>query len=113
MPSVYDTLYNWARKTSTSFGELRYAISQREDSRLDGDGLVYRLKSWPELPTASRTANVFRALSVMSHRPVTRQWIVAHSKLEASEVDRFLARLVREDVVEVIDISKYGPDTSR
>jgi hypothetical protein len=112
MTSVYDTLYNWARRTTTSFGELRFIHSQRDEvSGLDGDGLIYRLKQWPELPSASRTADVLRALSVMSNRPVNRQWILKHSKMREAEVDRLLARLVQDDAVEVIDSSKYGPDS--
>ena len=111
MPSVYDTLYSWARKTSTSFAELRFVASERGPAENEGDGLVYRLRHWPELPAASKTAEVFRALSVMSHRPVNRHWLLSHSKLPARQVDRLLQRLVDEGAVEVIDTSKYGPDS--
>lgn len=108
MPSVYDTLYKWARKTTTSFAELRFVSSQYEDDVVNvGDGLIYRLKQWPDLPRNSRTADVFRALSVMSHRPVNRRWILSNSKLRAEQVDLLLQRLVAEDAVEVIDGSKF------
>lgn len=107
MPSVYDTLYLWARKTTTSFSELRFVASQRDEVRHDGDGLIYRLKYWPELPRDSRTADVFRALSVMSHRPVNRHWILTNSKLRPQQVDSLLERLVAQDAVEVIDGSKF------
>ena len=111
MPSVYDTIFQWARKTTTSFAELRFVSSQRDDVDHDGSGLIYRLKHWPELPRASRTADVFRALSVMSHRPVNRHWILTNSKLRPQEVDRLLQRLIDEDAVDVIDGSKFprGP----
>src|SRR5687767_6698491 len=112
MPSVYDTLYNWARKTTTSFAELRFLPSERGDVEPGGSGLIYKLKHWPELPAGSKTADVFRALSVMSHRPVNRRWLLTHSKLQAHQVDKLLQRLVDEDAVEVIDGSKYGPDSS-
>lgn len=112
MPSVYDTLFNWARKTTTSFAELRFVPSERVEVDSDGDGLIYRLKHWPELPTASRTADVLRTLSVMSHRPVNRHWILAHSRLPAAQVDKLLQRLVADDAVEVIDGSKFGPDSN-
>ena len=37
--------------------------------------LVYRLRHWPEqLPAGSHTADVLRALSGMSNRPVNREW---------------------------------------
>lgn len=113
MPSVIDTLYHWARKTTTSIGELRFLPSQRDDMENDGDGLIYRLKHWPELPSHNRTADVFRALSVMSTRPINRQWILAHSKLRAAQVDQLLRRLIDEGAVEVIDQSKFAPESAR
>lgn len=109
MPSVYDTLYSWARKTTTSIGELHFVASQRDDMQNDGDdGLIYRLKHWPELPTHNRTADVFRTLSVMSTRPINRRWILANSKLRAKQVDQLLRRLVAESAVEVIDGATFA-----
>lgn len=108
MASAYGTLYNWARKTTTSMVESRFGASQGEDMEKDGDGLIYRLKHWPELPGHNRTADVFRALSVMSTRPVNRRWILANSKLRAEQVDQLLSRLVNEGAVEVVDGSKFA-----
>jgi hypothetical protein len=107
MPSVYDTLYRWARRTTTSFAELRFVSSEGGGMAAGDSGLIYRLKHWPELPSRVRTADVLRALSVMSSRPVNRHWILTHSKLQAQDVDRLLARLVAQDAVEVIDGSKF------
>lgn len=107
MPSVYDTLYRWARRTTTSFAELRFVPSEGRGMAAEDSGLIYRLKHWPELPSRVRTADVLRALSLMSNRPVNRHWILAHSKLQAQDVDRLLARLVAQDAVEVIDGSKF------
>ena len=112
MPGVYDTLYNWARKTTTSIGELRFVPSQDDASPIESDGLIYRLKHWPELPSQNRTADVFRALSVMSTRPINKRWILAHSKLQAEQLDQLLLRLIAEDAVEVIDGSKYAAATA-
>jgi hypothetical protein len=109
MPSVYDALYSWARKTTTSFAELRFLPSQRDVMDHDTDRLIYRLKHWPELPSLDRTADVFRTLSVMSNRPVNRRWILANSKLKAEQVDELLHRLVAEGAVEVIDGTKFAP----
>jgi hypothetical protein len=108
MPSV-STLYSWARKTTSSFAELRFVPSQRDMAVKDSDNLIYRLKRWPELPSFDRTADVFRALSVMSNRPVNRRWILANSKLKATQVDELLHRLVAEGAVEVIDRTKFAP----
>jgi hypothetical protein len=113
MPSVYDTLYEWARKTTTSFADLRFMPSQRDDLDDIGNGLIYRLKHWPELPCASRTADVLRTLSVMSHRPVNRHWILSNSKLRAQDVDRLLERLVAQDAVDVVDGSKFPEGLAR
>jgi hypothetical protein len=106
MPSVYGTLYNWARKTSSSIGELRFLPSQRDEGHDVGDGLIYRLKYWPELPSGERTADVFRALSVMSTRPINRGWILTHSKLRAEQVDQLLQRLLGEGAIEAINAAR-------
>ncbi|HWP11640.1 MAG TPA: hypothetical protein VNN06_07450 [Ramlibacter sp.] len=74
----------------------------------EADDLIYRLKHWPELPAQSRTADVFRALSVMSTRPINRRWILSHSKLRAEQLDQLLMRLIAEGAVEVIDGSKFA-----
>lgn len=107
---VYDTIYNWAKKTTTSFAELRFSLSQRDEpeSELDTNAMIYKLKRWPDLPSTTRTANVLRALSMMSTRPVNRTWLLAHSKLPAHQVDQLLQRLVAQGAVDVVDGSKYG-----
>lgn len=109
MPSVYSTLHSWARKTTSSFTELRFVASQRDVMDHEEDALIYRLKHWPDLPSFDRTADVFRALSVMSNRPVNRRWILANSKLRAKQVDELLHRLVAEGAVEVIDGKQFAP----
>ena len=108
---VYEKLYNWAKKTTTSFAELRFCLSQRDplDSELDQNAMIYRLKHWPDLPTQTRTANVLRALSMMSTRPVNRQWLLSHSKLQAHQVDLLLERLVAQDAVEVVHGARPKP----
>ncbi|MBG9387942.1 hypothetical protein [Caenimonas aquaedulcis] len=111
MNSVYDTIYEWARKTTTSFSELRLLPREMQETDDDvGDSLIYRLKRWPDLPSQARTAGVLRTLSVMSSRPVNRQWILSTSKLGAAQVDRLLKRLTEEGAVEVIDGSKFPPE---
>jgi hypothetical protein len=107
MPSVYDTLYNWARRTTTSFAELRFIAPERDEPHTP-TGPIYRLKHWPELPRHHRTADVFRALSVMSQRPVNRHWILAHSRMHKDQVDSLLHRLVREGAVEAIDTARFA-----
>jgi hypothetical protein len=106
MPSVYDMLHDWARRTSTSFSELCFVVSVRDVPQPAG-GLIYRLKHWPDLPCHHRTAEVYRTLSVMSHRPVNRRWILSNSRLHKDQLDSLLQRLLREGAVEAIDSDKF------
>ena len=73
----------------------------------DADQLIYRLRRWPKLPSASMTTDITRALSVMSTRPVNRRWLLNNSSLAVHEVDSMLRRLVEQDAVEVTDAGKY------
>ena len=112
MRSVYDALYAWARKTTTSFTELITSGFDKDDSLTtdEGDELIYRLKQWPHLPASHKTAHIYRVLSVMSNRPVNRRWLLAHAKLQPDQLDRLLERLVAEDALEVIDASRFAND---
>jgi hypothetical protein len=107
MGSAYDTLYKWARRTSTSFSELSFLSSLHDDAEESGDTLVYRLKHWPELPAQHRTAEVYRALSLMSNRPVNRSWSLRHARMKPKVLDRLIDRLVEQRAVEIIDVSAY------
>jgi hypothetical protein len=106
MPVVAATLFSWIRKSRLSFAGPDERAADAEDCR------IYRLKSWPDLPTASRTAEVLRLLSVMSQRPVNRRWIISHTRLKAGHVDSLLQRLVSRGAVEVIEVSGFSPTRS-
>lgn len=109
MPSVYDTLSAWARRTTTSFADLITSGFDREEAQApEGSGQIYRLKHWPHLPSGQKTADIYRTLSVMSNRPVNRRWILASSRMRPEQVDRLLERLVAEGAVEVIDSSRFN-----
>lgn len=113
MSAVTTTFATWARRTGSSFVPLAWLASRPApqphpvDEGPPGDGLVYRLKRWPELPSAARTADVLRLLSVMSHRPVNRRWMLSYSHLDAEHVDALLRRLVDRGEVDVIDASAF------
>ena len=70
--------------------------------------LIYRLKHWPQLPAGSENACVWRTLSVMSTRPVNRNWILMSSSLRPRQVDRLLRDLVAQGAVEVIDPAGFA-----
>lgn len=105
--SAYDTLYRWARKTSTSFGDLRFLPSAVPEPQPASAGLVYRLRQWPDLAPAHRTAAVYKALSLMSNRPVNRSWFVKHSRMKARQIDGLLGTLLAQGAVEVVDTSSF------
>jgi hypothetical protein len=107
VPSPFDNFLSWARERTTFFAELRFVPSERSPVKHEGDGLIYRLRHWPELPAANKTADVLRTLSVMSNQPVNRHWLLGHSKLPARQLDQLLQWLVNEGAVDVIDASKY------
>ena len=115
MSAVSATLAFWARHTRSSFAPPAWLVSRPAPetgpavAEPADDGLVYRLKRWPDLPSAARTADVLRLLSVMSHRPVNRRWMLSYSRLDAEHVDALLRRLVDRDEVEVIDASSFPP----
>lgn len=108
--SFYEALFNWARRTTTSFADLISSGFDTPDAPTEvmaGDGLIYRLKLWPALPQPLRTARVFRALSVMSQRPVNRHWMQEHCGLRDSQFDSLVERLLEQDAIEVIDSGRF------
>lgn len=113
MFAVTSTLATWARRTRSSFVPLAWLASRPAPhaesvaGEAAEDGLVYRLKRWPDLPSPARTADVLRLLSVMSHRPVNRRWMLSYSRLDADHVDALLRRLVERGEVDVIDASAF------
>jgi len=113
MPTVLHTISTLARWTVSSFSQLRPAPETREPRTSTCAGPAYRLRRWPALPAGCRTAPVYRTLSVMSCRPVNRQWILLRSGLRASQVDSLLRNLVERGAVEVIDTARFaapGPE---
>jgi hypothetical protein len=83
----------------------------RPAERVAGADLIYRLKAWPQLPESGRTAEIYRMLSVMSQRPVNRQWILSCTRMEPQQLEALLHHLVREGALEVIDPARYAGNT--
>lgn len=93
------------RSTAHPFEATR-PVSRR--SRLARADLIFRLKAWPQLPGADRTAEVYRMLSVMSSQPVNRQWLLARCHLAPHQLDDLLLRLQAEGALEVIDPLQFA-----
>ena len=70
--------------------------------------LIFRMRSWPQLPEDGRTADVYRVLSVMSQQPVNRQYLLARCRLAPQQLDKLLAKLVADGALEVIDPSRFA-----
>ncbi len=108
MSRLYANLHQWIRKTTSSFAQL---CETPQDTVLDGAadcrGLIYKLREWPDLPEGWHTAPVFRALSVMSQRPVNRHWLIASQGLAPAHADALILHLMAENAVDVIDTAAF------
>jgi hypothetical protein len=65
---------------------------------------AYRLKLWPAIPDQFRTARVLRACSRMSVGPVTVNWFLEATGLEAAEAAELVANLERQGAIERIEL---------
>jgi hypothetical protein len=70
--------------------------------------VIFRMKSWPQLPENGRTAEIYRMLSVMSNQPVNRQWLLARCRMAPEQLDKLLMRLVADGALEVIDPARFA-----
>jgi hypothetical protein len=77
-----------------------------------GSNLIFRMRSWPQLPERGRTADVYRMLSVMSNQPVNRQWLLARCRMAPEQLDALLQHLVAQGSVEVIDPAGFGAEAA-
>lgn len=68
---------------------------------------AYRLRSWPQLPDATRTAAVYRAFSRMSLGPVTLRWFAVRTGLPTRTVEALFDRLVDAGTLEKIDLTRF------
>lgn len=66
---------------------------------------AYRLRAWPALPAAFRTAPVLRALSRMTLGPVTHEWFLDRTRLAPAQAEALLGDLVAHEFVERIDFA--------
>jgi hypothetical protein len=80
-----------------------------DEAQDGGELLVYRLRQWPDLAAKHRTAAIYKALSLMSNRPLNRNWLLRHLPMKAGQVDRLLDLLIAQGAVEVVDASGFKP----
>jgi len=77
-------------------------------ARFPGADLIFRMRSWPQLPEDGRTADVYRVLSVMSQQPVNRQYLLARCRMAPRQLDELLMKLVADGALEVIDPARFA-----
>jgi hypothetical protein len=87
---------------------VRTPAAQQPVERPSRPDLIFRLRAWPRLPESGRTAEVYRMLSVMSSRPVNRQWLLGRFRLAPQQLDALLHQLVAQGSVEVIDPAGFA-----
>lgn len=70
--------------------------------------LIFRMKSWPQLPEHGRTAEVYRILSIMSSQPVNRRWLYARCRMAPQALDSLLMQLVADGALEAVDPAQFA-----
>jgi hypothetical protein len=108
---MMEAISGFARRAS-SWAELHtesWLPSHSPDAGGGTADMIYRLRHWPTLPSAMRTADVLRMLSLMSNRPVSRRWMLSHGKLPAKRLDALLDRLATQGALEEINPASFPP----
>lgn len=72
----------------------------------DGAGSAYRLQAWPDLRPAHKTARIYRALSVMTTRPVSVAWFSKCAGLPPHDAQRLIDWLVSEDCAKELVLAR-------
>ncbi len=86
--SFLSSLQTWARRASGKADRSPASAWQDEQN-----APRYRLQAWPELHDAVRIAPVYRLLSVMTVRSVSRAWMLEQSRLNPQVIDRLITQL--------------------
>lgn len=100
----------WARGLRRLSVFVGVEIVKASDTELmwDGTGFAYRLQSWPELRPAHKTAAFYRALSVMTTRPVSVAWFSKHSGLPTDKAQRVMDWLVARGYAKEVVLARAG-----
>jgi hypothetical protein len=115
-PLKVDGTFSYRRPAAVAHSELMLTLPLPAIRRLLGTAaapvrqspnLIYRLRAWPELAESRRTADLYQVLSVMSNRPVTRQWIALRMRCTPEQVDALLRPLIESGAVDVIDPARF------
>jgi len=67
---------------------------------------AYRLKQWPQIPDRFRTARVLGACSRMTVGPVTANWLLSHTGLDAADAAELIATMQAQGALECINLGR-------
>lgn len=102
-----------ARRNTDSGSPFQPTLPASGDRRERAADLIFRMRSWPQLPEDGRTAEIYRVLSVMSQQPVNRQYLLARCRLAPQQLDKLLAQLVADGALEVMDPARFAGRPAR
>lgn len=112
---MFRAISEWTKRTSSGFGgsrapaaETSFPATEVMGAEAPGD-LVYRLRHWPELPPAMRTAEVLRLLSMLSSRPLRRSWILERTRLREDHLEALTRRLSAQGALDILDPERLPP----
>lgn len=103
--SVLDSLQTWALRAVGKVSRDLHDLPPVQE----GPALAYRLRAWPELQEAQRTAPVYRLLSVMTVRAVTRQWMLQQSRLPEARIDALISQLAQSGELVCTELRSTAP----
>jgi len=75
------------------------------DDALDGSH-AYRLKQWPQIPDRFRTARVLGACSRMTVGPVTANWFLSQTGLDAAQALELIGVMAAQGALERISLGR-------
>jgi hypothetical protein len=96
-----------AKRKESSTSPFQATIPASGEHRPPRGDLIFRMRSWPQLPEDGRTADIYRVLSVMSQQPVNRQYLLARCRLAPQQLDALLMKLVADGALEIIDPARF------
>lgn len=95
----------------SGFAGLDIVEAANTEPMWDGIGFAYRLHDWPMLRPSYKTAAIYRALSIMSTRPVSVAWFSRHSGLPMDRAQDVVSWLVSQGYAQ--ELSLGGPRENR
>lgn len=101
----------WTSQRISGFAGLDIEEAADTEPMWDGIGFAYRLHDWPILRPSYKTAPIYRALSIMSTRPVSVAWFSRRSGLPMDQAQDVVNWLVSQGYAQ--ELALGGPRENR